>query len=67
MESPVQQPAAEESLPRIENATLIIPFNSPERYHYWKISGDRLTIWQILTELNAPPEVRANYERDYSK
>lgn len=67
MESPVQQLAAEENLPRIENGTLIVPFNSPERFHYWKINGHRLTIWQILTELNATPEVRANYERDSSK
>lgn len=48
------------SLPFInERGDLVIPFDSPERYHYWK---GKMTVWEILDELNTPPEVRAKFE-----
>ena len=44
-----------------ERGDLVIPFDSPERYHNWKQGS--LTVWQILDEINAPAEVRAKFER----
>lgn len=51
----------EEKKPHInERGDLVIPFDAPERYYNWKQGA--LTIWQILDEINAPPEVRAKFE-----
>ena len=33
--------------------TLVIPFNSPERYHWWKPDGERLTVEQTMQEVRA--------------
>jgi len=33
--------------------TLVIPFDSPERYHWWKPDGDRLTVAETLAEVLA--------------
>ena len=44
-----------EKLPYInEHGDLIVPMDSPSRYHYWKDGG--LTIAKVLAELNAPAE-----------
>ena len=32
------------------DGTLSIPFDSPERYHWWKPDGERMTIAEILAE-----------------
>lgn len=41
-----------EKLPYLTAAgTLVIPFDSPERYHWWKPDGERLTVTQIRREL----------------
>jgi len=31
--------------------TLVIPFDSPERYHWWKPDGDRMTVAEVRAEL----------------
>jgi site-specific DNA-methyltransferase (adenine-specific) len=31
--------------------TLVIPFNSPERYHWWKPDGNRMSVKDIINEL----------------
>ena len=31
--------------------TLVIPFDSPERYHWWKPDGERLTVAQTMAEV----------------
>jgi hypothetical protein len=33
------------------DGTLSIPFDSPERYHWWKPDGERLTVAEILQEV----------------
>ena len=30
---------------------LVIPFDSPERYHWWKPDGERLTVAQTMAEV----------------
>jgi hypothetical protein len=30
---------------------LSIPFDSPERYHWWKLDGERLTVAEIMIEV----------------
>ena len=35
------------------NGTLVIPFDSPERYHWWKPDGERLHVWEIRAEVLA--------------
>jgi hypothetical protein len=43
--------------------TLVIPMESPERYHWWKPDGQRLTVAETLAEVRAAlanPE-RMNY------
>lgn len=32
------------------DGTLVIPFGSPERYHWWKLDGERLHVWEIRAE-----------------
>lgn len=41
------------------DGTLVIPFDSPERYHWWK--GGQ-SVLATLRELNAPAEVMGRYE-----
>jgi hypothetical protein len=36
--------------------TLSIPFDSPERYHWWKRDGRRLTVKETIAELRARQE-----------
>jgi len=46
-----------------EDGTLIIPFEcSDHGYKYWKQEGKPMT--EILTELNASPEVWARYTHE---
>jgi hypothetical protein len=33
------------------DGTLVIPFDSLERYHWWKPDGERLTVAQIRAEV----------------
>jgi hypothetical protein len=35
------------------DGTLSIPFDSPERYHWWKADGERLTVKEIRAEVLA--------------
>jgi hypothetical protein len=44
-----------------EQGDLIVPIDSPARYHYWKDGG--LPIAKILSELNASPETLGNYTK----
>lgn len=49
-----------EALPFITpGGDLRIPFNSPERYHWWK-GGDRLTLEQIRAEIEKRAESRSS-------
>jgi len=34
------------------DGTLLIPFDSPERYHWWKPDGERLSVADIKAEVN---------------
>ncbi len=44
--------AAGERLPFLTaDGTLSIPFDSPDRYHWWKLDGERLTIAEIRAEV----------------
>ena len=44
--------AAGEKLPFLTaGGDLSIPFDSPERYHWWKPDGERLTVSQIMQEV----------------
>jgi site-specific DNA-methyltransferase (adenine-specific) len=36
--------------------TLVIPFNSPERYHWWKPDGDRMSVKDIVNEVRLRQE-----------
>jgi len=50
----VSQPLSHvgEKLPYLTaGGTLVIPFNSPERYHWWKPDGERMTVAQTMTEV----------------
>ena len=38
------------------DGTLSVPFDSPERYHWWKPGGDRLTVKETIAELRARQE-----------
>ena len=40
--------------------TLSIPFDSPERYHWWKPDGERLTVKEIIAEVQARQEEEKN-------
>jgi len=45
-------PATAEQLPFLTaGGDLSIPFDSPERYHWWKLDGERLTIAEIRQEV----------------
>ena len=35
------------------DGTLSIPFDSPERYHWWKPDGERLTVAETLAEVRS--------------
>jgi hypothetical protein len=41
------------------DGTLVIPMDSPDRYHWWRAGGQ--SIGQTLDELNAPQAVRRRY------
>jgi hypothetical protein len=44
--------AAGERLPFLTaDGSLSIPFDSPDRYHWWKLDGERLTVAEILQEV----------------
>ena len=44
-----------EKLPYLTpGGTLVIPFDSPERYHWWKPDGDRLSVAEVRAELATP-------------
>jgi hypothetical protein len=46
--------ATNEKLPFLTaDGTLSIPFDSPERYHWWKPDGERLSIAETLAEVRA--------------
>ncbi len=56
LEGGVNQPpsAAAGRLPFLTaDGTLSIPFDSPERYHWWKPDGERLTVAETLAEVRA--------------
>lgn len=42
------------------DGTLSIPFDSPERYHWWKPDGERLTVKEIIAEVQARMEEERN-------
>lgn len=42
------------------DGTLSIPFDSPERYHWWKPGGERLTVKEITAEVQARREEEKN-------
>lgn len=42
------------------DGTLSIPFDSPERYHWWKPDGERLTVKEIRAEVQARMEEEKN-------
>ncbi len=46
--------------PRIENDTLIIPFDSDPKYYHWKGGQSQM---ETLAELNAPANLFARYAR----
>ena len=54
--------AAGEHLPYLTpGGTLVIPFDSPERYHWWKPPHDqRLRVKEIIAELKARQEEAAH-------
>jgi hypothetical protein len=46
--------AAGQRLPYLTlGGTLVIPFDSPERYHWWKPAGERLSVAETLNEVRA--------------
>jgi hypothetical protein len=46
------QPPSPVKLPYLTaDGTLVIPFDSPERYHWWKPDGERLSVEQIRAEV----------------
>ena len=50
----VVEAVAGERLPYLTpGGTLVIPFDSPERYHWWKPDGERLTVAETLAEVRA--------------
>jgi len=52
--SPEETTATRQRLPFFTaDGTLSIPFDSPERYHWWKPDGQRLTVKEIRAELLA--------------
>jgi hypothetical protein len=53
--------AAEERLPFLTaDGTLVIPFDSPERYHWWKPPHDqRLRVKEIMAEVKERMEYAA--------
>lgn len=56
LEGGVNQPpsAAAGRLPFLTaDGTLSIPFDSPERYHWWKPNGERLTVAETLAEVRS--------------
>jgi hypothetical protein len=59
---------AGERLPYLTgDGTLVIPFDSPERYHWWKLDGNRQTVAQTLKEVRAglATKERTNYADDF--
>ena len=47
-----------EKLPYLTaDGTLVIPFDSPERYHWWKPDGQRLTVNQTMEEVKERMEL----------
>lgn len=45
-------PSSGEKLPYLTpGGTLVIPFDSPERYHWWKPDGERMTVAQTMEEV----------------
>ncbi len=46
------------SKPHIKNENLVIPFDSPQKYHWWN-GGQSIT--ETLNELNVSSEVRRKY------
>ena len=47
-------PVTGEKLPYLTaGGTLVIPFDSPERYHWWKLDGERLSVAATRAEVLA--------------
>ena len=60
-EPPVLPDGHHERLPFLTaGGTLVIPFDSPERYHWWMPDGERLSVAETLAEVRA---ALANQER----
>ena len=62
LDLPVPSVPRQECLPTLTpGGDLIIPFNSPEKYHWWK-DGDRLTPDQTRAEIEArnPADIPPN-------
>jgi hypothetical protein len=60
----VEPPKAAEGGARVPfltpGGTLQIPSDSPERYHWWKLDGERLHVKEILAEVLARKEEVGN-------
>ncbi|HTL52750.1 MAG TPA: hypothetical protein VL860_09265 [Planctomycetota bacterium] len=58
-------PSADQPQPKLPyltpGGTLVIPFDSPERYHWWKPDGERLSVAAIKSET----EERMNCATDF--
>ena len=51
-------PSSGEKLPYLTpGGTLVIPFDSPERYHWWKPDGDRLSVAETMQEVKERMEL----------
>ena len=47
-----------EKLPYLTpGGTLVIPFDSPERYHWWKLDGERLSVAETMQEVKERMEL----------
>ena len=47
-----------EKLPYLTpGGTLVIPFDSPERYHWWKPDGERLSVAETMQEVKERMEL----------
>jgi hypothetical protein len=54
--------AGGERLPYLTpGGTLVIPFNSPQRYHWWKPDGERLSVAEIMCEVKERMDCAADF------
>jgi hypothetical protein len=64
LQAAIKADAGDAARPRLPfftaGGTLSIPFDSPERYHWWKPGGQRLTVKEIIAEVQARQEEEKN-------